>query len=70
MRRGLLVGLGSLGAFVITAALLLTFMAGPLKESDYLVIGSVATLFALLALFVSWGVMTKSSLFIKRRKKN
>ena len=57
--------------FAAVALILLKLMPAPLKDSDYLIIGSVSTLVSLLALFVV--VVTTSgqasSVFFKRRKK-
>lgn len=71
MKRALL--LGGLAAFAFAAVvfLMLQLMPTPLRDSDYLVIGSVATLVALLALFLLLASTTlkSSELFFKRRKK-
>jgi predicted outer membrane lipoprotein len=71
MRRGLILGLGAACVFVVVAAILLRLMPGPLRESDYLVIGSVATLVSLLVLFLLLVSTTlkSSDIFFKRRKK-
>jgi hypothetical protein len=71
MRRGLILGLGAACVFVVVAAILLRLMPGPLRESDYLVIGSVATLVSLLVLFLALVSTTlkSSNIFFKRRKK-
>ena len=71
MRRGLLLGLSAACVFAVTAAVMVKLMPGPLKDSDYLVIGCVATLLALLALF---GALVSTSMkshdvFFKRRRK-
>ena len=71
MLRAILLGLGAVCIFVVVSAIMIGFMPGPLKESDYVVIGSVATLVALLILFL---VLVKTSMktseiFFKRRKK-
>jgi len=71
MRRGLLLGLAACCVFVVVAAIMLRFMPAPLKESDYLVIGSMATLVSLLVLFLVL-VMTSnksSDVFFRRRRK-
>ena len=52
MKRGLMLGAAALCVFVVVAALMLRLMPAPLKESDYMVIGSVATLLAL-GVFIS-----------------
>ena len=62
---------GVICVFAVVAAIMLKVMPGPLKDSDYLVVGSVATLVALLALFfglVSTSIKA-SDIFFKRRKK-
>jgi hypothetical protein len=71
MGRILLLSLGAICIFFVVAGLMLNFMPGPLKESDYVVIGSVATLVALLVLFVVLisTTMKSSEIFFKRRKK-
>lgn len=68
--RFLALGLAAACIFAVAAALMLRFMPAPLKESDYLVIGSVATLAALLVLFVVVVATSKSSdVFFKKRRK-
>jgi hypothetical protein len=71
MRRGLILGMVAACVFVVVAAILLRLMPGPLRESDYLVIGSVATLVSLLVLFLMLVSTTlkSSDIFFKRRKK-
>lgn len=51
--------LGPLAAFGVCAAVLLRVLPAPLTETDYLVIGTVATFAALLALFL---VMLKTTI--------
>ncbi|MGH9592014.1 MAG: hypothetical protein ACRD5L_02910 [Bryobacteraceae bacterium] len=71
MRQVLLLGLGGACVFAVTAAVMIRVMPAPLKDSDYLVIGSVATVLSLLVLFLVM-VSTKlktSGVFFKRRKK-
>lgn len=71
MRRGLLLALTAFCVFVIVAAVMIKVIPGPLKDSDYLVIGSVATLVALLVLFVvllSTSIKAKDIFFKRRRK--
>ena len=57
--------------FAAVAGIMLKVMSAPLKDSDYLVVGTVATLVSMLALFVllitTSGKM--STVFFKRRKK-
>ena len=56
--------------FTVVAGIMVKVMPAPLKDSDYLVIGSVATLVALLVLFVALISTTNSSnVFFKRRRK-
>ena len=71
MQRTLLLVLGVILVFAAVTAIMLRFMPEPLKDSDYLVIGSVATLVALLALFFGLaGTSLKNrNPFFKRRKK-
>ena len=63
--------LGVLLVFAAVAAILAEVMPGPLKDSDYLIIGSVATLVALLAAFFGMVATSgkKSGVFFKKRKK-
>jgi hypothetical protein len=70
MRQILLV-LGGVCVFGVAAAVMLAIMPAPLKDSDYLVIGSVATLVSLLVMFlVLVATRLKSpDLFFKKRKK-
>ena len=71
MKRGLmLAGLG-VCVFIVVAAIMLKVMPAPLKESDYMVIGSVSTLLALCVLFlvlVSTTLKSTDVFFKKRRK--
>jgi hypothetical protein len=71
MPRGLILGLAAMCVFAIVAVILLAVMPGPLHPSDYLVIGSVATLVALLVLFLAMisTTLKSSDVFFKRRKK-
>ena len=71
MPRGLLLGLAAACVFAVVAAAMVKLMPAPLKDSDYLVIGCVATLLSMLVLF---GALLATSLksrdvFFKRRKK-
>lgn len=68
MKRVLLLTLVVALVFSGVAAILLQFMPQPLKDSDYLVVGSVATLVALLALFFAMAA-SKPGMFLKRRRK-
>jgi hypothetical protein len=71
MKRGIVLGLAVGFVFAIVVIILLAIMPTPLKESDYLVIGSVATLASLLALFLLLvsTTMKSANIFFKRRKK-
>lgn len=70
MPRPFLLGLAAVCVFTIVAAIMIEVMPAPLKESDAVVIGSVATLVALLVLFLVMVVTTKSSnVFFKKRRK-
>jgi len=71
MKRGLMLGAAALCVFVVVAALMLRLMPAPLKESDYMVIGSVATLLALGVLFLVLVSTTlkSSDVFFKKRRK-
>jgi len=68
MKRVLLLGLVVILVFAAVAALMLQFMPQPLKDSDYLVIGSVSTLVSLVVLFFMM-TASKPGLFFKRRTK-
>ncbi len=70
MPRALTLGLAAVCVFVIVAAVMVKLMPSPLKESDAMVIGSVATLVALLVMFLVMVSTTKSSnVFFKKRRK-
>ena len=71
MKRGLILGALVVCVFVAVAAAMVKLMPAPLKESDYMVIGSVATL---VSLGVVFGVlvsttMKSSDIFFKKRRK-
>ncbi len=70
MRQILLV-LGGICVFGVAALVMTKLMPAPLKDSDYLVIGSVATLLALLVMFLILisTRMKSADLFFKKRKK-
>ncbi|MEO8051950.1 MAG: hypothetical protein ABI833_16150 [Acidobacteriota bacterium] len=57
--------------FAAVAGIMLKVMPAPLKDSDYLIIGSVSTMVALLMLFVLLNATSgkASNVFFKRRKK-
>jgi len=70
MRPTLLV-LGGVFVFAAVAAVMVGIMPAPLKDTDYLVIGSIATLVSLLVMFGAM-IATRSGTpnpFFKKRKK-
>ena len=71
MPRALILALTAFCVFAVVAALMLKFMPGPMKDSDFLVIGSAATLVALLVLFflLLSTSMKGADVFYKKRKK-
>ena len=71
MARTLLLALALVFMFAAVAGIMLKVMPAPLKDSDYLIIGSVATMVSLLLLFVLLNATSgkASSVFFKRRKK-
>ncbi len=70
MPRGWVLGLAGVCIFAIVAAVMLAVMPVPLKESDYMVVGTVATLVALLVMFLVVISITKSrEVFFKKRRK-
>lgn len=70
MPRPVTLALAAICVFGVVAAIMTALMPAPLHESDFLVIGSVATLVALLILFLVMISTTKSSnVFFKKRKK-
>jgi hypothetical protein len=71
MKRGLMLGGLWVCVFVVVAAVMFKFMPAPLKESDYMVIGSVATLMALGAVFLLLvsTTMKSTDVFFKKRRK-
>jgi len=71
MARTLALALAVGLVFVAVAAIMLRVMPAPLKDSDYLIIGSVSTMVSLVLLFVVLIVRSgkASSVFFKRRKK-
>jgi hypothetical protein len=71
MRSNIALILGAAIVFAVAAFLMLHLMPPPLDNMSYLVIGSVATLAAMLALFVTL-ILTRlksSDTFFKRRPK-
>jgi len=70
MPRGWVLGLAGVCVFAIVAGVMLAVMPAPLKESDYMVVGTVATLVALLVMFLVVISITKSrEVFFKKRRK-
>ena len=71
MGRTIALALALVLSFAAVVGIMLKVMNPPLKDSDYLVIGSVATLVSLLTLFVLVAVTSGrgASIFFKRRKK-
>jgi uncharacterized membrane protein len=71
MARTLSLALAVVLVFAAVAGIMLKVMPSPLKDSDYLIIGSVATMVSLLLLFVLLIVTSgkASNVFFKRRKK-
>jgi len=64
--------LGGVCVFAVSAAVLVEIMPSPLKDSDYLVIGSIATLVSLLVMFVvllATRLKSPDPFFKKRKKK-
>ena len=70
MRQAILI-LSGVCVFAAAATVMVAIMPSPLKDSDYLVIGSVATLVALLVMFVALLATRLKSPdpFFKKRKK-
>lgn len=68
MQKKILVVIGALLVFGAVAAIILRFMPEPIEDSEYLIAGSVATLIALLVLFL--GLVPRSGdVFVKKRRK-
>jgi hypothetical protein len=71
MRQIVLV-LGGVCVFGVAALVMVKVMPAPLKDTDYLVIGSVATLVSMLVLFlvlIATRLKTPDPFFKKRKKK-
>ena len=66
MQRTLILVLGVIFVFAAAAAIMVRLMPAPLKDSDYLVIGTVATILSIFALFL--GVKSPDAFFKKRKK--
>ncbi len=71
MARTFLLALAVVFVFAAVAGIMLKVMPVPLRDSDYLIIGSVSTMVSLLLLFVILIATSgkASSVFFKRRKK-
>jgi hypothetical protein len=70
MKRGVMLGAAALCVFVLVAAIMVKAMPAPLKEFDYMVAGSVATLVSLGVVFLVLVSTTKSpDVFFKKRRK-
>ena len=69
--RNVALGVGVVVVFVATVAILLQVIPAPRKETDYLVIGGVATLVSMAALFVALitTVFPSADTFFKRRRR-
>lgn len=71
MKRGLMLGAAAVCVFVVVSGIMLKVMPAPLKESDYMVIGSVATLVSLGVVFLVLvsTTMKSTDVFFKKRRK-
>lgn len=71
MRQAILI-LGGVCVFAVAAAVIVAIMPSPLKDTDYLVIGSIATLVSLLVMFlvlIATRLKSPDPFFKKRKKK-
>jgi amino acid transporter len=71
MRQIILI-LGGVCVFAVAAAVIVAIMPSPLKDTDYLVIGSIATLVSLLVMFlvlIATRLKSPDPFLKKRRKK-
>jgi uncharacterized membrane protein len=70
-KRNVVLAIGVLAIFGVTVAVLTHLMPEPHKETDYLVIGGIATLISMLVVFVVVisTVYRSSDTFFKKRKK-
>jgi amino acid transporter len=70
MKQAVLI-LSGVCVFAVAAAVMIAIMPSPLKDSDYLVIGSIATLVSLLVMFIALLATRLKSPdpFFKKRKK-
>ncbi len=70
MPRGWMLGLAAVCVFAVVVGVMLTVMPQPLKESDYMIVGSVATMVSLVVLFLVVISTAKSrEVFFKKRRK-
>ena len=71
MARTISLALALVFIFAAVAGIMVKVMPAPLKDSDYLIIGSVSTMVSLVLLFVILIATSgkPSSVFFKRRKK-
>ncbi len=70
MQKNVLLILAAICVFAVVAFVMLKVMPAPLHDSDYMVIGSVATLVSLAVVFMVLISTTKSSnVFFKKRRK-
>lgn len=70
MQRTSILVIAVILVFIAVAALMLKLMPKPLKDSDYLVIGTVATLASVLTVFLGLVTGRKGGdTFFKRRRK-
>ena len=68
--RSLILGLCAAAVFALVAALLLRVLPQPLKPTDAMVVGAVATLVAMVVLFAGYMLMTgQRDVFFKTRRK-
>ena len=71
MKQAVLI-LSGVCVFAVAAAVMVAIMPSPLKDTDYLVIGSVATLVSLLVMFaalLATRLKSPDPFFKKRKKK-
>jgi hypothetical protein len=71
MKQTIPIIVGAMLIFGVVAVAILRFMPDPIEDSDYMVAGSVATLAALLVLFLGLVStrMKANDVFFKKRKK-
>ena len=70
--RQLSLATGGVLIFAVAAVVMVKIMPQPLKDTDYLVIGSIATLVSLLVMFlvtIATRLKTADPFFKKRKKK-